>query len=169
MGLSRKISIGATKVIEADALSNWTRSPDELKRGCRVNALRIHQISGNDGNTAACLCVGKHPKCVESPYVLTPARQCTSTPRSLSSSASINVIAVTRCLRISSSSVSSSCIWWRLNVYFRVPLASRFHLSLRNDIRTYLCNTEMSSYYAEDAMDVFRLEKVRVGSIVQVS
>ena len=145
MGLSRKISIGATIMIEAGVLSNRTRSPDEIKRGCWVNALRVHQISGNDGNTAACLCVGKHTKCVEGAYALTPARQCTSTPRSFSSSASINVIAVTRCLRMSSSSVSSSCIWCRLNVYFRVPLASGLCLFLRDNIRTYLCNTEMSS------------------------
>ena len=55
---------------------------------------------------------------MDSGNALIPAIQCTSTPRPLSSSACINVIATTRSLRISSSSVSSRLICRRLNVYY---------------------------------------------------
>lgn len=48
---------------------------------------------------------------------LIPARQCTSTPRPLSSSAWMKRIDGKRCVRTSASSLSSNMIWWRINVF----------------------------------------------------
>ena len=69
-------------------------------------------------------------------HILTPAKQCTNTPLPLSSSACINVIQVTRCLRMSSSSVSIKSIWSRLKVYFEYVIAI--------DTRKEYCNSRTS-------------------------
>lgn len=39
---------------ELSVLSDRTRSSDDFKRTRRVNTLRIHQVSSNDSNAAAC-------------------------------------------------------------------------------------------------------------------